>query len=1254
MRRLSRLTSVGVGVLVVACTAAATTPASARVGSADAASAVVASPTGAFGAPGAARTATVLPGAAPVTAPQAPEGEAVDPAGLSAAPWGPHADDVPTAPEPADDHVLVRFEAGTSAGDQRRALDAAGTSTAGTIGGTGFVEVPVGDASAGELVETLAADPRVADVQLDHVRRASWWPDDEWLPWAEPYVQLARLPRAWDVARGDGVVVAVLDSGVDATHEDLQGSVLPGVDLVDDDDDPSDPAGHGTLVAGIVAARADNGVGLAGAAPDATILPVRVLDADGFGTDSVVAEGIAWAVAHGADVVNLSLGGPETSPVLASAINAAVDAGVVVVAASGNEGTEVAQYPAAYAPTIDGLLSVGAVDRWGALAGWSSWGDTVTVTAPGEMVAGPGTGGDYVYGSGTSFAAPMVSGVAALLAAHTPTLTPAQVEQRLVTTARDAGQRGRDAYYGAGIVDAAAAVTAGDTARAATAAPLDRAPGDPQNDAPGTPTVAAGTGVTGTLAPEGDVDWYQVRVPAAGWWRFTATPLSPGWRGVGPTLDLALEIQDVRGGVLGRADARGVDQVEDGLVVGVAEAGPVLVGVRNANGSAPAQQAYSVAASVVTDRPFFDATSTPPADESRWWNVSLAVGELTGDAHTDVVSAEMGGDLYVYPGRGDGTLATPIDVQLGTDQAWGQALATAELDGDPELEIVVGTNYGVRVLDRNGAAFTMRPATQLVVRPSWPATATSLATVDWDRDGDVDVVAIGEATHVLLNDGDGNLTDAGHVAQIGGDVSLGDVTGDGRPDVVTARWMAAQQPDGSLGAVTPLPALEGSVAFAAVGDVTGDGRADVVRTNGWGWLYVDAQLPSGGLAPTVTSKGGLSNGDLALGDVDQDGRTDILMNATSSGFATLVRQQPDGTLGAPTFATTEQVLTSEPGSIAFAQLDGDGRLDAVIARRGVTALRQASPDVPATERAWVRSLSPAPHSAGADVRPTVRVQLWRDVPTSTLTTQRVRLLDAVTGQVVPSKASWDATTRTVALVPTVDLVRGRHYVAHVAGIADASGAVLPAPVRVPFTVGAGGERYTPVPPERVLDTRTGLGGTRQPTGARLVLDLSEHLPTSATAVVLNLTATRSTGPGNVRAFPATATTAPQVSNVNYVPGSDKPNLVTVALGPDRRVALQTDASPADLIADLAGYYSTGGAGAYNPLPPRRVLDTRNAVGGFQGPLTAGRWVDLKITGNGVPTDALAVVLNVTGTQASAPTHVRVGRIRCGCRPGGWG
>jgi subtilisin family serine protease len=218
-------------------------------------------------------------------------------------------------------------------------------------------------------------------------------------------------PAAWASLSADlpSVTVAVIDSGICASHPDLQGRITRGWDFVDNDATPDDLMGHGCGVAGIIAANANNGEGIAGVAPNARIMPLRVLDAQGLGTYSNVAAAIVYAVDNGAEIINLSLGGANASDLLADAIGYAATRGVTVVAASGNTGREGVLYPAAYSSVI----AVGAVNRSLERAIFSTYGPQVDLMAPGQDVYTTTLTG-YARANGTSFAAPHVAGVAAL------------------------------------------------------------------------------------------------------------------------------------------------------------------------------------------------------------------------------------------------------------------------------------------------------------------------------------------------------------------------------------------------------------------------------------------------------------------------------------------------------------------------------------------------------------------------------------------------------------------------------------------------------------------------------------------------------------------------------------------------------------------------------------------------------------------------------------------------------------------------
>lgn len=224
-------------------------------------------------------------------------------------------------------------------------------------------------------------------------------------------------------------------------------------------DSPKDDHGHGTFVSGIVAANTNNGTGMAGVCWSCKIMPVKVLDHEGYGTSFSVSQGIDWAVSHGADVINLSLGGGGTGA-LQTSVNNAWTAGVVVVAATGNDNGPVS-YPAAYANAI----AVGSTQQGGARSSFSNFGPEIDIVAPGSSVLGTmcqcnGTGGGYGTGSGTSFSTPYVAGAAALLIAS-GIVDKDEIRSQLLTTATDLGTAGFDNLYGNGRLNIAAAIDVG-------------------------------------------------------------------------------------------------------------------------------------------------------------------------------------------------------------------------------------------------------------------------------------------------------------------------------------------------------------------------------------------------------------------------------------------------------------------------------------------------------------------------------------------------------------------------------------------------------------------------------------------------------------------------------------------------------------------------------------------------------------------------------------------------------------------------
>lgn len=352
--------------------------------------------------------------------------------------------------------LLVRLEPGA---DAAAVAEAANAEIIGSIDQIDVIRLLLTDEDR-SITDTIRALQQFDDVRYAQPNYTDYYafefdmPDD---PDYEPYQygpQRIHAPAAWaqDIT-GRGTVIAVLDTGVDPLHPDLADNLLLGVNTVDGNYDTRDIHSHGTHVAGIAAAIANNGIGMVGVAPEAKILPLKVLNDDGRGSDFA----IAWAITiaadpasiplldpQPADVINMSLGGPIYSQVQQDAINFALERNVVVVAAMGNEFKQTIAYPAAN----EGVIAVGATDPWDQRTSFSSTGPHISVSAPGYYIYSAFPGGGYKRFSGTSMAAPHVAGAAALIRQQHPGLSPIQVQRLLEQTADAPSGFTRDLGYG--------------------------------------------------------------------------------------------------------------------------------------------------------------------------------------------------------------------------------------------------------------------------------------------------------------------------------------------------------------------------------------------------------------------------------------------------------------------------------------------------------------------------------------------------------------------------------------------------------------------------------------------------------------------------------------------------------------------------------------------------------------------------------------------------------------------------------------
>jgi subtilisin family serine protease len=334
----------------------------------------------------------------------------------------------------ASDRLVVKFKTGVAASDMDRAERAAQVKEISSIRALGAHVMSVAPNHIDAALAALRASGRVAYAEYDGIMHAAdTTPNDPWWP-NESSAAHVRMPQAWDDSTGSAqVTIAILDTGVDSATPDLQGAFVPGYDFVNNDTDPSDDHGHGTMAAGVAAARGNNAIGIAGYCWSCSIMPVKVMGADGSGLQSTVASGIVWATDHGARVISMSLYGGAYST-LASAVQYAHSKGVVLVAAAGNNGSSGQTYPAAY-PEVLGAAGTNPDDTLNTSSNYGSW---VKLAAPwcNYATSMRQSDGSYRYAAfcGTSSATPALAGVAALVFSYDPTASNAAVEHALEST----------------------------------------------------------------------------------------------------------------------------------------------------------------------------------------------------------------------------------------------------------------------------------------------------------------------------------------------------------------------------------------------------------------------------------------------------------------------------------------------------------------------------------------------------------------------------------------------------------------------------------------------------------------------------------------------------------------------------------------------------------------------------------------------------------------------------------------------------
>ena len=960
-----------------------------------------------------------------------------------------HADDEPASPRSEEPSVLVRLQPMAPVDAADAVARDHGVSVLGPVEGTGFVLFSTGRRTVDDVADELARDGRVETAEANPVRQVAAVPNDPLYAGSQAQsLGLLRLPEAWDLTTGaDDLVLAVVDSGVAAGHPDMAGRILPGRDFVEDDNDPDDDLGHGTQVATVAAANGDDHAGMAGVFWRGKILPVKVIDGQGKTTDASVAAGIRWAVDHGADVINLSFGGPQApTTIVKEAIQYAQGRDAVIVAAAGNSGRTSPIYPAA----VDGVVAVAATDQQGLLADFSDSGSWVDLAAPGVGLSAGARDGSYGIVEGTSFAAPVVAGVAMLTRARFPNDTADQIVHRLQFGATDTGPLGPDDIYGSGIVNAAGALGAATRRLPVAPALLDH---EPDNTPDRATPLAIGASATGHLAPERDVDWFAVDVTAPRRHTFTVAPA-----GTGTDVAAIVGIYDPQLQLLKQvaADRNGKAQIE--LYTSTAGRYSVRI-LTMTTGTDP----YSVTVRSV------DGPATTQFDP---WNVAgytdligsaaAVIADLNGDGRNDILASGARppdgldhNELVLMPRPGDQYVVNKIPT-AGAGSVDDFGLAVSDVDGDGDDDAVLATSGGLELYHQTNGALQ---GVALVPQPG-PVTQVEAGDLNGDGLDDLAMARAGAGISVLLNEGNAVF---GAPVEIGSarvaEIEVADIDGDGRQDVAalecdpTCRSVAVYRTSGTTferasAAIAP-GATCGSSGALGVGNLIGDQRLEIfaactgirmvqlLTTDATGTFVRRAALDPGSVTDVDA---------LEAADIDGDGRDDIVAVHHYDEHPHVLWLDPDGTLG-ETF-DLGKISQSEhgPKGLAVGDLNHDGRADLVITNnRGFDwiPLRAIIPGAVPYGQMWVRDMLPAPGATDVPVGTTPTVRFAPPINPGSIDPSSVRLTDAVTGAAIPTTVTFDGPSNSVIIRPAGPLSPGGTYEVNLVGVNGMTSAFLP-------------------------------------------------------------------------------------------------------------------------------------------------------------------------------------------------------------------
>ena len=833
-----------------------------------------------------------------------------------------------------DNRVLVKFRRGVGAEHRRQAHQKVGGKVLRVIPGIDVEVVEVGHGQGHEASSRYSKNPQVLYAEPDYLAEAIGSFDD---PFAEDGTQWAiakvQADEAWAVTHGDPLVrVAVLDTGVDqgvsSTHPDLAGKVTASVNFSASSTD-HDLQGHGTHVAGTIAAATNNGIGVVGLGFDVTIISGKVLGDNGSGSYSSVADGIVWAADNGASVISMSLGGSAYSLALEDAVNYAWNHGVVVVAAAGNSGDTSPHYPAYY----ENAIAVVATDANDQVASFSTRGAWTDIGAPGVGILSTLVGSNYGYKSGTSMATPHVAGLAALLKSQNGGLSPDQVKRILTTTAEDLGDAGWDPLYASGRINALRAVQA--VAQGNTSFPTAAI------SSPGNGDIVSGTtvNVSGTAAGTGFSD-YRVEYAVSG-----SNSWNPIAAATAPVVDGLLATWDTRS--LRDGEYSLLLTVTDTLNRQIYDAATITVDSYEATISFPTQL-FSLGTIDV-----LGTAATRNGVPFASYNLEWGVGSSPASFLTTGITLVNGGLQPVN----DGKLATWDASGLSDGQTYTLRLTVVSGLGGSEQHSV-----------------TVRGDADLV--PGWPVVLSTTSkkfvvptVADLDGDGSQEVILAGPHEHIRVLNKDGSDFPGFPVVMNPGDefrwgVNVADLDGNGTREIIAVVKNASgsprssilvQQHDGTPYPGWPVPSLKASQdswdLTPSVGDLNGDGKSNLITIEVFTWVsHTDVTLHAYKLDGTelpgfpkvlqLPPTGFTSNdiypskhGVTSLVDLDGDRSLEVAWSYSNRVY--LFDHQGNVLPGWPFIAASYngKTMLFENAS-ASGDLDGDGQLELFSAARG--------------------------------------------------------------------------------------------------------------------------------------------------------------------------------------------------------------------------------------------------------------------------------------------------------------------------------